>query len=121
MKTLLLLAAVGILGTLPLRADEVVLNTGISAYDPGTSFVMTEPAGPITYQYSPDVIYQTSSGVVIPAADYRTRIMVGRPANFHYVTVGDHRVIRRVIVDDDLRPTVRVVDRDDDDDIDDDD
>jgi hypothetical protein len=109
------------LGTLPLVADEVVLSTGISAYDPGTSFVSTEPAGPITYQYSPDVIYQTSSGAIIPAADFRTRVMVGRPANIHYVTVGDHRVIRRVVVDDDLRPTVRVYDYDDDDDIDDDD
>jgi hypothetical protein len=108
------------LGTLPLVADEVVLSSGISAYDPGSSFVLTQPAGPVTYQYSPDVVYQTSSGTIIPAADFRTRVMVGRPANFHYVTVGDHRVIRRVVVDDDLRPTVRVADVDDDDADDDD-
>jgi hypothetical protein len=106
---------------MPLVADEVVLSSGISAYDPGTSFVLRDTAGPITYQYSPEVIYQTSSGTVIPAADFRTRVMVGRPANIHYVTVGDHRVIRRVVVDDDLRPVVRVSDHDDDDDVDDDD
>jgi hypothetical protein len=121
MKTILLLATVGILGTLPLVADEVVLSSGISAYDPGTSFVMGDTAGPVTYEYSPNVIYQTASGTVIPAGDFRTRVMVGRPANIHYVTVGGHRVIRRVVVDDDLHPAVRVADYDDDDDVDDDD
>jgi hypothetical protein len=108
MKTITLLAAaIGMLGALPLTAQEVVAGSTIvtsrgtvSSYDPGTSFVVTEAGGPVTYSYAPSVVYRTSSGVVIPEAELRTRFVAGTPVRMHYVTVGDQRVVQRVVLRD---------------------
>jgi hypothetical protein len=104
MKTITLLAvALGALAALPLRADDVKILSSrgtISAYEPGTRFVVTESGAPVTYQYGPHVVYKTSSGVVIPESEYRTRFVSGAPVRVHYVTEGDHRVIQRVVLRD---------------------
>jgi hypothetical protein len=107
MKTFALIAAaVGMLGALPLtaqdvRAATVVTSRGtVSAFEPGTRFVVTEPSGPVTYSYGPNVVYKTSSGVVIPESEYRTRFVSGAPVRVHYVTEGDRRVIKRVVLRD---------------------
>ena len=76
MKTITLLAvAIGVFSALPLTAQTVVKTTTVtsrgtvSTYEPGTSFVVTETSGPVTYHYGPTVVYRTSSGVVIPEAE----------------------------------------------------
>jgi hypothetical protein len=101
------------LGAMPLAAADVeasvVTSTGtLSQFEPGTTFVMTEPTGPVTYHYGPKVVYVTRSGAIIPEPELRTRLVVGRPVSVHYATEGDRRIINRVVVDDD--------DADDDDD-----
>jgi hypothetical protein len=62
--------------------------------------VVTEPTGPVTYTYGPDVVYRTSSGVVIPQTELQTRFVAGAPVRVHYVKEGDHRVIKRVVLRD---------------------
>lgn len=108
MKTIALIAAaMAMLGALPLAAQEAVRTTTVvtsrgtvSQYEPGTRFVVTEPSGPVTYTYGPSVVYRTSSGVVIPEAEVRTRFVTGAPVRVHYVTEGDRRVIQRVVLRD---------------------
>ncbi|MDI1312891.1 hypothetical protein [Prosthecobacter sp.] len=98
--------AIGMFSTLPLSAQTVVKTTTVasrgtvSTYDPATSFVVTEASGPVTYYYSPNVVYRTSSGVVIPAAELQTRLVSGAPVRVHYVQDGDRRVIQRVVLRD---------------------
>ncbi len=107
MKTIPLLAAALGLTALPLAAQTAATQTTVvtsrgtvSAYDPGTRLVLTEPSGPVTYSYAPDVVYRTSSGVVIPEAEYRTRFVSGAPVRVHYVTEGDRRIVKRVVLRD---------------------
>jgi hypothetical protein len=107
MKTITLLAAaMGMLTALPLTAQTVVKSTTVASrgtlaeYEPGSRFVMTEASGPVTYHYGPNVVYKTSSGVAIPEAEYRTRLVAGAPVRVHYVTEGDRRVIHRVVLRD---------------------
>src|SRR4051795_7256667 len=104
MKTITLLAAaVGMLAALPLKADDVKIVSSrgtVSAYEPGTRFVVTEPTGPVTYNYGPNVVYKTSSGTVIPESEYRTRFVSGAPVRVHYVQEGDRRVVKRVVLRD---------------------
>ncbi|MES2594104.1 MAG: hypothetical protein V4662_02155 [Verrucomicrobiota bacterium] len=104
MKTLLLLAAaIGILSASTASAQTVTTLTArgtVSAYDPGSQFVVTEAGAPVTYHYGPSVVYRTSSGVVIPETEYRTRFVSGAPVRVHYVQEGDRRVVQRVILRD---------------------
>jgi hypothetical protein len=107
MKTIILLAAaIGVFSALPLSAQTVVKTTTVasrgtvSTYDPATGFVVTEASGPVTYAYGPNVVYKTSSGVVIPAAELQTRIVAGAPVRVHYIKDGDRRVIQRVVLRD---------------------
>jgi len=77
-------------------------STGtISEYTPGTTFVMKESSGPVTYRYGKKVTYVTKKGKVLTEDDVKTRIKVGIPVSVGYVTEGDTRVISRVEVDDD--------------------
>ncbi|QIF01863.1 hypothetical protein [Roseimicrobium sp. ORNL1] len=73
----------------------------INAYTPGSSFILTEPNGPVTYSYGDSVSYVTRSGVVLTPEQVQTRIRVGIPATVHYAPMGERRVIQRVVVDDD--------------------
>jgi len=109
MKTIILLATIGMLGAASLTAEDVVrtrttksvaVRGTVSQYEPGTRFVVTESSGPVTYAYGPHVVYRTSSGVVIPETELRTRFVAGAPVRVHYITEGDHRVIQRVVLRD---------------------
>ena len=77
-------------------------STGtIHEYSPGTTFVVKEKSGPVTYKYGKTVTYVTKKGKTLSEADVKTRIRVGAPVSVHYATEGEHRVINRVEVDDD--------------------
>src|SRR3954471_15950396 len=51
----------------------------ISEYTPGTTFVVKESSGPVTYKYGKKVVYVTKSGKVLTDDQIRTRIKVGAP------------------------------------------
>lgn len=73
----------------------------ITEYSPGTSFVVKESSGPVTYRYGKSVTYVTKSGKKLSDEDVKTRIKVGIPVHVHYNTEGEHRVINRVELDED--------------------
>lgn len=75
-------------------------NGTLTEYVPGTTFIMKESTGPVTYHYGKTVAYVTKSGKVITQDMLNTRIRVGNPVSVHYVTDGNNRVISRVVVDD---------------------
>jgi len=72
----------------------------LSDYVPGTTFVLKESTGPVTYVYGKTVAYVTKSGKVITENDLKTRVRVGVPVSVQYVLDGSNRVISRVVVDD---------------------
>jgi hypothetical protein len=108
----LLLAACGILCTgVAFAADKetttttqttkTTTSTGtIAEYAPGSTFVVKETSGPVTYKYGKKVTYVTKSGKEIPEAELNTRIKVGNPVSVHYDMDGDHRVVNKVVIDD---------------------
>lgn len=73
----------------------------ITEYAPGSTFVMKETSGPVTYGYGPTVTYVTRSGKVLTDADVKTRIKVGAPVSVTYRTEGERRLIDRIEIDDD--------------------
>jgi hypothetical protein len=91
-------------------ADEVTTSTTttkttygtgtITEYTPGTTFVVKETSGPVTYRYGKKVVYVTKSGKALTEDDVRTRIKVGAPVRVQYGTEGDARVISRVEIED---------------------
>lgn len=72
----------------------------ITEYVPGTTFIVKETSGPVTYRYGKTVTYVTKSGKTLTDADVKTRIKVGTPVSVHYGTEGESRVITSVVVDD---------------------
>ncbi|MES2506049.1 MAG: hypothetical protein V4599_05065 [Verrucomicrobiota bacterium] len=70
-------------------------------YTPGTTFVVKETSGPITYSYGKEVVYATRSGIILTPEQVRARVRVGTPVRVEYVPQGETRVIRRVLVADD--------------------
>lgn len=92
-----------------IAADEVSTTTTktttsrgtISEYTPGTTFIVKETSGPVTYRYGKAVTYVTKSGKTLTEADVKTRIKVGVPISVHYATEGEHRVVNRVELDED--------------------
>lgn len=120
MKTTLLLAACGLMcaGSLAAADKEVTTSTTttpatsttttqtttstgtLTEYVPGTTFIVKETSGPVTYKYGNTVTYVTKSGKVIPEAELKTRIQVGNPVSVHYATEGDTRVVNKVVIDD---------------------
>jgi hypothetical protein len=112
MKTLLLTLACAAFTAATAFADDrttattttTTYTTGtgtISEYAPGTTFIMRETAGPVTYSYGDNVTYVTRGGVVLTPEQVRARIRVGIPATVHYAPTGERRVISRVVVNDD--------------------
>lgn len=87
-------------------AEELVqtrttTTTGtVSEFTPGSSFIIKETSGPMTYRYGKTVTYVTKSGKTLTDADVKTRIRVGAPVSVQYLTEGDQRVVTRVVVDD---------------------
>jgi hypothetical protein len=91
--------------TLPDGSSQTTVKTTTSngtltEYVPGTTFIMKESTGPVTYRYGKDVVYVTKSGKVITQDMLNTRVRVGNPVSVHYITDGDNRVISRVVIDD---------------------
>src|SRR6187455_1018044 len=102
MKTFLLLATLITVAALPLKADDVKIVSSrgtVSTYGPDR-LVLRGTAGEETYTYGSGVTYKTSSGVVIPESEYRTRFVAGAPVRVHYVTEGERRVVKRVVLRD---------------------
>jgi len=93
-----------------LAVDEVTTSTTtttttygtgtVTEYVPGTTFIVKETSGPVTYRYGKKVVYVTKSGKVLTDADVRTRIKVGAPVRVQYATEGDARIVNRVEIDD---------------------
>jgi len=105
MKKTLLVVVCSMLASAAILADEkttTVTSTGtISEYSPGTTFVIKETSGPVTYHYGKTVTYVTKKGKALTDDEVRTRIRVGAPVTVHYLTEGNDRVISRVEVDED--------------------
>jgi hypothetical protein len=112
MKTAFLFLACGLLCAGTINAQErketttttttkTTTSTGtIAEYSPGTTFVVKETSGPVTYRYGKKVTYVTKSGTVIPEAELKTRIRVGSPVSVDYVTEGENRVVNKIVIDD---------------------
>ncbi|MDB6074780.1 MAG: hypothetical protein JWO89_2420 [Verrucomicrobiaceae bacterium] len=71
----------------------------ITEYTPGSTFIVKETTGPVTYRYGNTVSYVTSGGKVLTDDDVKLRIKVGAPVHVHYMKDGDARVISRVVID----------------------
>ena len=76
-------------------------NGTITEYVPGSTFIVKESTGPVTYRYGKKVIYETKSGKVISETDLPTRVKVGTPVHVYYDLDGNARVVSRVVVDED--------------------
>lgn len=109
MKKILLpiLGALALSATAVLADDAVTTTTRttyadgtLTEYSPGSSFVVKESSGPVTYGYGKSVTYVTKSGKILTDDDARTRIKVGIPVHVQYATEGDRRLINRVEIDD---------------------
>lgn len=106
MKNTILSIAFAMAATTVFAADVVsttttTTSTGtISEYAPGSTFVVKETAGPVTYRYGKKVTYVTKSGKTLTDEDVKTRIKVGSPVTVHYGTEGEARVINKVEIDD---------------------
>lgn len=80
---------------------KTMTSTGtITEYVPGTTFIVKETSGPVTYRYGKSVAYVTKSGTVITEDALKTRMRVGAPVSVQYITEGENRVINRVVIDD---------------------
>lgn len=75
-------------------------NGTLTEYVPGTTFILKEESGPVTYRYGKEVVYVTKSGKVITQDMLNARVRVGNPVSVQYITDGDNRVISRVVIDD---------------------
>jgi hypothetical protein len=111
MKTSYILLACGLLTAGALVAEDrttttttkttTTTSTGtLTEYAPGTTFIVKESSGPVTYRYGKKVVYVTKSGKEIPEAELKTRIRVGSPVSVEYATEGDARIVNRVVIDD---------------------
>jgi hypothetical protein len=69
-------------------------------YTPGTTFVVKEKAGPVTYRYGKTVKYVTKSGKDLSDEDVKVRVKVGSPVRVQYDMDGDVRIVNRVEIDD---------------------
>ncbi len=96
-----LIASAAIAADDTMSTTTTTTSTGtISEYAPGSTFIVKETSGPMTYRYGKKVTYVTKSGKALSEADVRTRIKVGVPVSVHYMSEGDNRVISRVEIDD---------------------
>ncbi|MES2597620.1 MAG: hypothetical protein V4662_19895 [Verrucomicrobiota bacterium] len=83
------------------RTTKTVTSSGtLTEYVPGSSFIVKETSGPMTYRYGTKVAYVTRSGKILTEDDVKTRVKVGIPVSVHYGLEGETRVINRVVIDD---------------------
>jgi hypothetical protein len=117
-QTILALSCAALVAGTALGADVVTTTTSSSGtlheYVPGSTFVVKESSGPVTYRYGKKVTYVTKSGRVLSDADVKTHLRVGRPVRVQYDTIDDARIVNRVEIDDDGEVEVDA-DNDDDD------
>jgi hypothetical protein len=73
----------------------------ITQYTPGSAIVLKETSGPVHYRFGKTVTYVTRSGKVLDQNTVRTRVKVGVPVRVHYVGTGEHKVVDRVILEQD--------------------
>jgi hypothetical protein len=82
-------------------STSVTTSSGtLHEYTPGSSFVIKETSGPVSYKYGKKVVYVTKSGKTLTDEDVKTRIKVGTPVRVSYDVDGDVRMINRVEIDD---------------------
>lgn len=80
---------------------SVTTSSGtLHEYTPGSTFVIKETSGPVSYKYGKKVVYVTKSGKTLTDEDVKLRIKVGSPVRVSYDTEGDVRMINRVEIDD---------------------
>ena len=114
MKTALLTTALAILALSTGLAEEkktttktttetkTTTSTGtVTEYTPGSTFVVKEETGPVSYVYGKTVTYVTKTGKVLTDNAIARHIKAGARVTVHYVADGTRRVINRIIVDDD--------------------
>jgi Tfp pilus assembly protein PilX len=81
---------------------ETTTATGtITEYSPGSTFVVKETSGPVSYRYGEKVTYVTRSGKTLTDDEVRARVKVGTPVNVWFSKEGNDRIINRVEIDDD--------------------
>jgi hypothetical protein len=108
MKTILLALAFATFGVAATFADDKTVTTTtatygsgtIAEYTPGTTIVVKETSGPVSYKYGEKVTYVTKSGKVLTEADVKSRIIVGAPVRVYYGGEGQSRVVNKVEIDD---------------------
>lgn len=81
------------------NAQVVSANGIVDVYEPGTRVVVKETTGPVTYTYGPQVVYATPGGMVLTAEQVKTRMRAGLPIRVEYVTQGNSRVVKRVVIE----------------------
>lgn len=100
--TALFVAAVAATASAQTTVTTTTVGTGtITEYAPGSTLIVTETAGPVTYRYGESVTYVTKTGRVLTAEEVKTRLRVGAPVSVTYATEGEERVVNRIEVDDD--------------------
>ena len=75
-------------------------NGTITEYTPGSTIVLKETGGPVSYRFGKTVTYVTRSGRV-DEPTVKSKIRVGVPVRVHYVGTGPNMVVDRVILDQD--------------------
>lgn len=109
MKKPILSMAIAMLATAAFAADgpdstttiKTTTSTGtVHEYVPGSTFIVKETSGPVTYRYGKKVTYVTKSGKSLSDAEVRTRIKVGAPVSVYYSSEGDNRIVEKVEIDD---------------------
>jgi hypothetical protein len=99
LKSTLLGIACAIVTSIASAQMTTVTSSGtITEYSPGSTFIIKETTGPVSYRYGETITYVTRSGQPLSEEQVRT-IRVGTPVNVHYVTEGDQRILNRVEVD----------------------
>lgn len=76
-------------------------NGTITEYSPGSTIVLRETSGPVSYRFGKTVTYVTRSGRVLDQATVKSKIRVGAPVRVHYAGTGPNMVVDRVIVEED--------------------
>ncbi len=68
----------------------------VTEFNPGTTMIVKEQSGPVTYSYGDTVTYVSPAGEEIAVEKAKSMIQVGAPVSVSYATRGDTRVIERV-------------------------
>lgn len=76
-------------------------NGTITEFSPGSTIVLRETSGPVSYRFGKTVTYVTRSGRVLDQAAVKSKIRVGVPVRVHYAGTGPNMVVDRVIVEED--------------------